>query len=416
MISKKMLLRILLAAGILTAALGVTGCSAGKEASAEPVATVQVATAKQAEIQRVISGEGILYPQQQATIVPKISAPVSKYYVSRGSHVHAGELLAELENQDLKAAVMQAQGGFEQAQAAYATATQMDLPAQLQGAEQNVKVTHDAVVAQKRAYDADQQLFKQGALPQKLLDDALVSYAQANSQYEAAELHLKALKSGVHQAQIESAKAQLTSAQGAYLAAQAQLSYSEIRSPIDGVVASRPLYVGEMASTGSPLFVVMNASKVVVRLYLPPNEAALLRPGDSATISLGGEPVKAEGKVTVVSPALDPNSTTVQVWVEASNPRNELKPGSSANVSVVAETSPHSLVVPASAIINTPDQGPTVMLVGPDSRAHQTPVKTGIHEGDEIQILSGIHAGDTVITQGGFGLDDNTKVQVSTGS
>lgn len=416
MISNKTLVRIFLAFGILSAVLCVVGCSGGKEASAEPVATVQVAAAKLAEIQRVVTGEGILYPEQQATIVPKISAPVSKYYVSRGSHVQAGQLLAELENQDLKAAFMQAQGALQQAQAAYATATQMSLPAQLQTAEQDLQITHDSMVAQKRAYDADQDLYKQGALPRKLLDDALVSYTQADGQYKAAELRVKALKSGVQQAQIESAKAQLTSAQGAYLAAKAQLSYSEIRSPINGVIASRPLWVGEMASTSSPLFVVMNATKVVVRLYLPPEEAALLHPGDSATVSLGGEQVKADGKVTIVSPALDPNSTTVQVWVAAPNPHNELKPGASANVSMVAETSPNSLVIPASAIINTPDQGPTVMLVGSDSHAHQTPVKTGIREGDEVQILSGIHAGDTVITQGGFGLDDNTKVQVSTGS
>lgn len=416
MISNKTLLRIFLAFGILTAVLCVAGCSGGKEASAEPVASVQVAVAKQAGIQRLVTGEGILYPQQQATIVPKISAPVSKYYVSRGSRVHAGQLLAELENQDLKAAFMQAQGALQQAQAAYATTTQMSLPAQLQAAEQNLQVTRDTLTAQQRAYESDKQLYQQGALPRKLLDDALVTYTQANSQYQAAELRVKALKSGVQQAQIESAKAQLTSAQGAYLAAKAQLSYSEIRSPIDGVIASRPLWVGEMASTSSPLFIVMNASKVVVRLYLPPEEAALLRPGDSATVSLGGEQVKADGKVTIVSPALDPNSTTVQVWVDAPNPHNELKPGASANVSMIAETSPNTLVIPASAIVDTPDQGPTVMLVGSDSRAHQTPVKTGIREGDEIQILSGIHAGDTVITQGGFGLDDNTKVQVPAGS
>ncbi|MGH9359785.1 MAG: biotin/lipoyl-binding protein, partial [Terriglobia bacterium] len=200
-----------MAFGVLAAALGVTGCSGGKEASAEPVATVQVATAKQAEIQRVVAGQGILYPQQQATIVPKISAPVAQYYVSRGSRVHAGELLAQLENADLKAALMQAQGAFEQAQAAYATAIQMNLPAQLQAAEQSLQVTHDTMTAQKRAYDADQQLFKQGALPRKLLDDALVAYTQALTNYQAAQLRLKALKSGVHQAQIESAKAQLTS-------------------------------------------------------------------------------------------------------------------------------------------------------------------------------------------------------------
>jgi len=415
-ISNKTLLRISLVLGVVAAVLSLAGCSGGKEASAEPVATVQVANVKQAEIQRVVSGEGVVYARQQATIVPKISAPVSKYYVTRGSRVHAGQLLAELENSDLKAALIQSQGAYEQAQAAYATSIQMNIPAQLQAAQQNLEVAREAMKAQSQAYESDKKLFQQGALARKLLDDERVLYTQARNQYAAAEQRVQALKAVGHQAQIQTAKAQLTAAEGAYMAAKARMSYSEIRSPIDGVVASSPLYIGEMASAGTPLLTVVDASSVIVRLYLTPQQAALLHPGDPAVISLNGGQVKVAGKVTVVSPALDPNSTTVQVWVEAPNPHDELKPGSAVTVSMVAETVPHALVIPASAIINTPDQGPTVMLVGSDSRAHQTPVKTGISNNGEIQVLSGLHAGDTVITQGGFGLDDNTKVQVATGS
>ncbi len=411
MISNKTLLRISLVFGVVAAVLSLAGCSGGKGASAEPVATVQVANVKQAEIQRVVSGEGIVYARQQATIVPKISAPVSKYYVSRGSRVRAGQLLAELENQDLKAAVMQSKGAFEQAQAAYATSIQMNIPAQLQAAQQNLEVAREATEAQNRAYESDKKLFQQGALARKLLDDERVLYIQARNQYAAAAQQIKALQAVGHQAQIKTAEAQLTAAQGAYLAAKAQLNYSEIRCPIDGTVASSPLYIGEMASAGTPLLTVVDTSKVTVRLYLTPEQAALLHPGDPAVVSLNGGQVKVAGKVTVVSPALDPNSTTVQVWVEAPNPHDELKPGSAVTVSMVAETAPHALVVPASAIITTPDQGPTVMLVGSDSRAHQTAVKTGIRDADEVQILNGLHAGDRVITQGGFGLDDNTKVK-----
>lgn len=416
MISNKTLLRVFLAFGILAAVLCVTGCSGGKAASAEPVATVQVANVKQAEIQRVVAGEGVVYARQQAAIVPKISAPVSKYYVNRGSHVRAGQLLAELENSDLKAAAMQSKAALEQAQAAYDTSLQMSIPAQLQYAQQNLALTRATMQAQERAYQSDKALFQQGALARKLLDDQQVLYTQARNQYLTAKQQVKALQAVGHQAQIKTAEAQLAAARGAYMAAQAQLSYSEIRSPIDGTVASSPLYIGEMASAGTPLLTVVDTSKVTVRLYLAPDQAALLHPGDPAEISLNGGQVKVAGKATVVSPALDPNSTTVQVWVEALNPHDELKPGSAVTVSMVAETAPHALVIPASAIINTPDQGPTVMLVGSDSRAHQTPVKTGISDNGEIQVLSGLHAGDTVITQGGFGLDDNTKVQVAAGS
>ncbi len=114
----------------------------------------------------------------------------------------------------------------------------------------------------------------------------------------------------------------------------------------------------------------------------------------------------------MVSPALDPNSTTVEVWVEAANPDGRLRPGTTVNVQMVAQTLNDAIVVPASALLRTPKGQTTVMIVRND-RAHQVPVETGIRQGDRVQITRGLSSGDTVIASGAYGLPDNTKVKLA---
>jgi multidrug efflux pump subunit AcrA (membrane-fusion protein) len=400
-----------LIATLLGMSIAWSGCSRQEAAQPEPVVAVQVAPAEQKTIQRIVTASALLYPLQQAIIVPKISAPIEKFYVTRGSHVHAGELLALLENKDLSAAVVQSQGAYDQAQAAYVTATQVNLPADIQTARLNVQATRQAMQADQLVYESRLKLYKAGAIARNLMDQSHVAYIQSRNQYEIALAHLKALEAVGKSEQLKAAEGQLTTAKGQYLAAQAQYHYSEIRSPINGVVTDRPLYEGQMASAGTPLLTVMNISHVVARAHISPQQAALLRVGDRATISLGEDHEEVIGKVSVVSPALDPDSTTVQVWVDAANPDDRLKPGATVQVSMVAETVKDAVVIPASALLTASDGSTSVMVIGPDHRAHQTRVKTGIHEGDEVQITSGLQAGQEVITEGAYGLPDGTKVK-----
>jgi RND family efflux transporter MFP subunit len=123
------------------------------------------------------------------------------------------------------------------------------------------------------------------------------------------------------------------------------------------------------------------------------------------------EPI--EGNITVVSPALDPNSTTVEVWLEAKNPKHALKPGTSVQLSLTAQTVKDALVVPASSVITTPDGASAVMLAGSDGRAHQKTVKLGIRNGDDVQILDGVAASDKVVATGAYGLPDKTKIKIA---
>jgi len=406
------------------------GCSAGKPE--EPTVGVQVVPVKKTTIDQTVTSEAILFPLAQSAIVPKISAPVKAFYVNRGSKVHEGQLLAKLESRDLVAAAQDNQGAYDQAQAAYAIATASTLPEEIQKAQGDTQAAKLTLEAEQKLYESRQDLYKQGALPRKDLDQAGVSLTQAQSQYEIAQHHLDALMAGGKEQGVKSAKGQLQSAQGKYLGAEAQLSYSEIRSPINGVVTDRPLYPGEMAAAGTPLLTVMDTSSVVARAHIPQEQAALLKVGDKATVIISsavsggvsgkdpGEDDPIEGKVTVVSPALDPNSTTVEVWVQAKNPKGRLRPGTSAQISMLARAVPNAVVIPAAAVLTAPDGGSYVMVVvsenrGSDNRAHQKTVKTGIRQGDQVQILEGLAEGERVVASGAYGLPDNTKIHVEAG-
>ena len=167
-----------------------------------------------------------------------------------------------------------------------------------------------------------------------------------------------------------------------------------------------------MAAAGTPLLTVMDVSSVIAKAHVPQSEAALLKVGDKGTMTVPGIEEPIEGKVTVVSPALDPNSTTVEVWLEAKNPKHKLKPGSSVQLSLTAQTVKDALVVPASSIVTAPDGTTAVMIAGADGRAHQTAVKLGIRNGDDVQILEGVTANDKVVASGAYGLPDKTRIKI----
>jgi RND family efflux transporter MFP subunit len=392
-------------------ALGLNLACSNKEKEEQPEVTVQVAPAEKGKIEQVITAEAILYPIDGAALTPKVSAPVKAFYVNRGSKVHQGETVAVLENRDLAAAVVDNKGAYEQAQAAYGIATSSSLPEEWQKAEYDLKAAKADYDAQQKIYDSRKVLFEQGALPRKEFDQSAVAVIQAKATYDIAEKHMAALQASGEKDRVKAAKGQLASAEGKYEGAAAQLSYTTITSPINGVVTDRPLYPGETAAAGTPLMTIMDTSTVVAKAHIPQSDAQALKTGESATIAFGD--YTANGKVTLVSPALDANSTTVEVWVAAPNPDNNLRPGSTVTVQMTARTVDDAVSIPASALLKTPDGASTVMIVGNDGKAHQVSVETGIRQGDRVQITKGLSGNEKVVTTGGYGLPDGTKIKIA---
>lgn len=392
--------------------LVMIGCSSEK-GEKEPVVTVQVSQVEKTAIEHVVTSQAIVYPREQSAIVPKISAPVERFLVVRGSPVRKGQLLAVLENRDLSAAAQDSKGALDQAQATYETTTAASVPEEVKKAEADEQQAKQTLSAQEKIFESRQQLYEQGALPRKELDQSRVDYTTASNQYAIAKQHLEALMKIGKPQELKSAAGQLESAKGKYQGAEAQLSYSEIRSPINGVITERPLYPGEMATAGTPLLTVMDLSSVIAKAHIPQSDAASLKVGDKGEMTVSGIDHPILGRVTVVSPALDPNSTTVEVWFEAKNPKHEIRPGTSVQVSLTAQTVKDALVVPVNSILTAPDGSKTVMLAGSDGRAHQKAVKTGIRNGDDVQVVEGLTSNDKVISGGAYALPDNTKITVA---
>ena len=389
----------------------VAGCKKG-ESEEKPEVSVQAAPARKGDIARVVNAEAVVFPLQQSAITPKINAPVKKFYVVRGQKVTQGQLLAELENRDLAAAATDNRGAYDQAQAQYQTSVGATLPEEIQKTELDVQTSQQELDAQQKLYSSRQDLYKQGALPRKDLDASAVSLAQAKSAYDIAKKHLDSLNAiGRHEA-LRLANGQLASARAKLTGAEAQLSYSEIRSPISGVITDRPLYPGEMASSAAPLLTVMDISQVIAKAHIPQSDAALLHKGDKATLSISGAETKMNGTVTLVSPALDPNSTTVEIWVQAANPDQQLRPGMTTQLAITAQTIHDAVVVPTAALLNANGSEAQVMVIDGQSVAQSRDVKLGIQGPQEAQIVSGLKPGEMVINEGAYGLPEKTKVKL----
>ena len=388
-----------------------SGC--GKtEKEKEPIVSVQTTPAKRAPISQTVSAEAVVYPLEQATVAPKITSTIRKFYVQRGARVKKGQLLAELENKDLSAAAESSKGDFEQAEANYVTTVGASLPQQIQKAELEATAAKSAFDAQQKVYESRKELFQQGAIPRKDLDSAEVAFLQARSQNEQAQKQLADLQRVGKEQALKSAQGSRTSAEGKMKGAEAQLSYSRITSPIDGVVTDRPLYEGDLATANQPILTVMNTSRLIAKSHIAQAEAAALKVGNPAELKIAGLDEHLKGRVSLVSPALDPGSTTIEVWVEASKPDPALRPGMTVEVSMTAKTEKNALVVPTPAVFKNSEGAEYVLLAASDGHAHVKIVQIGVRNAEVSQITSGIAAGDPVISSGGYALPDNTQIKI----
>ena len=397
--------------GCIAVALLLAGCSKKEEAPAAAV-SVEGAPARIAPVTEHVVADAVLAPIAQAAISPKITAPVKKFYVQRGSKVKAGELLATLENSDLQAAVTDNQGAFDAADATYQTDVKAQVPEDYQKAQLDLAQAEANLKLNQSIVASRQKLFDEGAISGRDLDTSKAALVQAQATYDAAAKHLAGMQQVSREAALKAAKGQLESAQGKYQGAEAQLGYSEIRSPISGVVTDRPLYAGETAASGTPLITVMDTSALLAKIHLAQPQAQILQKGDAASVDVPGLDDPVSGKIALVSPALDPGSTTVEVWVRLENPKQQLRPGTAVHVTLDGRKVPNALVVPSEAIVIANSGKSTVMVVGNDGIAHQTAVTTGISGEGLTQILSGLSAGQQVVTTGAASLDDGTHVKI----
>ena len=323
-----------------------------------------------------------------------------------------GQLLLTLESRDLQGSALDSKGTFTSAQAAFTTTTQATIPEDVQKAQLDVSQARANLDVANRTADERKRLLGQGAIAGRDVDTAVASAVQAKVTYDTAVQRLADVQATTQKTDAQAAQGQLTSAQGRLQSAEAQLSYATLRSPINGVVTDRPLFPGETAQAGSAIITVMDTSALLAKLHIAQATAQQLRVGAPADIHIPGIDDPQPASVSFISPALDPGSTTVEIWLKLPNTDGRYRVGTAVHAVIHGRTVPNAVQLPPSAILPGEDGGTAVLIVGADNTAHKRAITVGLRTSEAVQITSGVTPADIVVTQNGYGLDDGTKVKL----
>ena len=359
----------------LSCTLLLSGCSDTQEKAQESELTVKVAQAKSGYIAKTSKYSGIVRGINEVNVMPKAAARVTSINVKPGDYVKAGQVLITLDSSDYEAAIRQAEAAVEMAEAG--------------------KRANDIQKATALAnYERTLALHESGAV--------------SDSQLEAAKAQYDALNSGSAEAAIEQAQAGLQQAQNS-------CGNCTITSPINGIVGTIGLSLGEMALMQSPAAVISDTSRLEIEIQVSESEIAYIQEGSEVQVTVSAvrqEPLK--GKVASVSAAADPGSRNYIVKITMDNPDNLIRSGMFAQVALATVSEENALCVPRNAV--TPKGSRSVVyIVDEDSRAHLLEVETGIENSNLIQITKGLKEGQEVIEKGNTLVSDGSKVRVVTG-
>jgi HlyD family secretion protein len=379
---------LLIAVGVVAATRGGTKIDPSKLAKVE-----------RGDLAKSVVATGKVTPITKVEVKSKASGIVKKLYVDYGDHVKKGQLLAQLDKLEIEAQVAQSRAALEAAQANLKSS---------QADYERAKVDAEGpdVPPLKRAYDRAVGMAKDGVVSASALDDAEKNYTMAVNKQNVAKAQVTVL-----QAKIAQAEAQVAEDQANLKQLEEQLSYTDIVSPIDGIVLSRDVEIGDAVSSilvlGSSATLVMtlgDTSEVYVKGKVDESDIGKVYLGQRARIKVESFKDKTfEGKVTKISPmgVEKDNVTTFEVRVSIQNPGGELKAEMTANAEIILEEHKNVLQIPEGAILYDKDKKASVEIPDPKGKdgKDKVAVNIGISNGAKTEVLSGLKEGDQVVLQ-----------------
>ena len=359
----------------------------------------KLAKVERGDLAKSVVATGKVEPITKVEIKSKASGIVKKLLVDAGDRVKRGQVLAELDKEEIEAHVAQAKAQEEAAEASL-RATEADM--------ERAKVDAEGpdVPTLKRAYERAQGMAKEGVVSVSALDDAQRAYELAVNKQNVAKAQLQVLHAKIGQAQAQVAQDRANLKQ-----LEEQYSYTTVESPIDGVVLSRDVEVGDAVSSilvlGSSATLIMtlgDISEVYVKGKVDESDIGKVYLGQPARIKVESFKDKTfNGKVTKISPmgVEKDNVTTFEVRVSINNPGGELKAAMTANAEIILEEHKNVLQIPEGSILYDKDKKASVEVPDPKGKEGKSKVAVniGISNGAKTELLSGLKEGDQVVLQ-----------------
>jgi HlyD family secretion protein len=387
---------------ISVAAIVLAGGGYGVMAALRPNRSIdpsKLGAVERGDLARVVVATGKIQPLSKADIKSKASGIVKKIYVDYGDRVKQGQILAELDKIQLEAIMREAHANLQAAEAARdsAKATLERNKVDAQGPD---------VPFLKLSMERAEQEYREGVVAKSVVEDAQKNYQLALNRQMSAQTNLT-----VSKADIAKAEAQAAQAKAALENAEEGLRNSTIVSPIDGLVLSRDVNVGDavssilvLGSQATPIMTLGDVSEVYVQGKVDEADIGKVYLNQPSRIVVESfKDKKFVGKVTKISPLgkEKDNVTTFEVRVSISNPTGELKANMSANAEILLEEKKNVLIAPEAALIYDKERNASVET--PDTNApngkKKLQVKLGISNGVKTEILQGLNEKQQVILQ-----------------
>ena len=379
---------VLIAVGLIAATSGNTKIDPTKLGKVE-----------RGDLAQSVVATGKIEPITKVEVKSKASGIIKKLYVDAGDKVKKGQLLAQLDKDEIEAEVQQAKAGLQASEA-------NEKSAEADYERAKVDAEGPDVPLLKRAYERAQGMAKDGVVSASALDDAQKNYELALNKQNVAKAQLTVSKAKAVQAEAQVAQSRANLAQ-----LEEQLSYTDIESPIDGVVLSRDVEIGDAVSSilvlGSSATQVMtlgDTSEVYVQGKVDESDIGKVYMAQPARIKVESFKDKTfNGKVTKISPmgVEKDNVTTFEVRVSINNPGGELKAEMTANAEIILQEKKNVLQIPEGALIYDSNKKASVEVPDPKGKdgKRKVAVEIGISNGAKTQIVAGLKEGDQVVLQ-----------------
>ena len=368
-------------------------------ASGSKIDPNKIAKVTRGDVARSVVATGKITPITQVEVKSKASGIVEKLYVDINAVVKKGQPLAQLDQQEIVAQV-----AAQRAQLSYAQANVGTYEANLD--QDKVNAAAPDLPMYKATLDRNLAMLKDGIVSHQTVDDANRDYLAALTRRDSAKAQI-----GVDQAKLRQAKAQVAQSQATLDQLLEQLSYTTIVAPMDGVVLSRDVEIGDavssilvLGSTATLVMTVGDTTEVYVKGKVDEADIAHVYLGQPARIKVESFRDRYfQGKVTKISPmgVEKDNVTTFEVRVSINNPNGELKAQMTANAEILLDEHKGVLTVPENAVIYDNQKSATVEIPDKSQKEgkRKVPVTVGLSNGSVTEILSGLKEGDSVVLQ-----------------
>ena len=359
----------------------------------------KIAKVSKGDVARSVVATGKITPITQVEVKSKASGIVEKLYVDINNVVRKGQPLAQLDQQEISDQV-----AAQRAQLAAAQANVTNFEAALE--QDKVNAAAPDLPMYKVTLDRNSEMVKEGLVPQQNLDNANRDYLAALTKRDSSKAQI-----GVDNAKLKQARAQVSQSEASLNQLEEQLGYTTIVAPMDGVVLSRDVEIGDavssilvLGSTATLVMTVGDTTEVYVKGKVDEADIAHVYMGQPARIKVESFRDRYfQGKVTKISPmgVEKDNVTTFEVRVSINNPGGELKAQMTANAEILLDEHKNVLTVPENAVIYDNQKNTTVEI--PDKKQKEgkrkIPVKVGLSNGSVTEIVSGLKEGDQVVLQ-----------------